>query len=492
MVGGGNIISGGFLGIAPKNVKNLKIKVGNEKITIYWEDPEDTIVDGETLCVWKGTKLVYKAGSYPTRPSDGIMVLDNQVRNAYSDNGFEVNNLTNGTTYYFALFPYSDKKVVNQNEFNRLAATPQPYKIMTVEIDLLNGNPSTCCTYTDDAVDMESGDTSWDEFFGHYPVLFKNGQEVGKLNPNNFAQFEDGSTVDISSGDAGDVMIAFPRRGVRINIVDNILTVSMTDDPDNPDFKYYAHSRGEERKEKFYLGAYQGYLLSLKLRSLSGKLPNNKFSIGAFRTYAQANGTGYEQSGFYQLIFRQVMYLLKYKNLNSQSAVGSGFTGWTISNEPSNTGTTNSLGMDYRETSGIKHVKLFGIEDFWGNLQEWIDGIVLKEKDSSTITLLTTTTGFNNSGTDYEIETEMADSVGYMRKPKGTTETGFVINETGGSTTTYFCDCAKVRCYDSTTNYVASFGGNWDSGSDAGIFCLLADKSTYESFVSVGARLMYL
>ena len=75
-------------------------------------------------------------------------------------------------------------------------------------IDLSNSNPATCVTYADDAVGMTAGDSAWDEFFGHYPVLLKNGVEVGKLNPNNFDQFEDGTTADISSGNAGDAMIA--------------------------------------------------------------------------------------------------------------------------------------------------------------------------------------------------------------------------------------------------------------------------------------------
>ncbi len=479
-------------GIAPMNVINPKIKAGNGKVTISWGDPDDTMLDGQAICNWKGTKLVQKVGAYPENVKDGILLVDNQVRNAYSENGFEVNNLTNGTTYYFALFPYSDKKVVNQNEFNRLVATPQPYKTMTVEIDLSNSNPSTCCTYTDDAVDMKSGDASWDNFFGHYPVLFKDGEEVGKLNPNNFAQFEDGTTADITSGNAGDVMIAFPRRGVRINIVNNILTVSMTDDPDNPDFKYYAHSRGEERRNKFYLGAYKGYVLSSKLRSLSGKTPTRDFAISSFRQYARKNGTGYEQSGFYQLIFRQAMYLLKYKNLNSQTAVGSGFTNWTISSIPSKTGSTDALGMDYGETSATTHVKLFGLEDFWGNLQEWIDGLVLEIRNYTPI-LHTTTTGFNDSATDYEMETEISYASGYMKKPRGTSETGFVVSETGGSTTTYFCDYTRIYRYDSSTTFHASsFGGNWDSSTDAGTFCLFVDKPSLESYASIGARLMYL
>lgn len=470
-------------GIAPSNVVDPKVKIGNAKLTIAWGDPGDTVVDGQTICTWKGTKLVQKVGAFPENIKDGTVLVDNQVKDTYKTNGFVINNLNNGTTYYFALFPYSDKNAVNENAANRLTGTPQPYKKMTVNIDLTNSNPATCITYADDAVGMTAGSSAWDEFFGHYPVLFKNGAEVGKLKTTNFAQFEDGSAADITSGNAGDVMIAFPRRGVKITTVGNTLTISMTDDPDNADFEYLAHTRGTTRKEKFYLGAYKGYNLSSKLRSLSGKAPTATQTIGTFRTQAQANGSGYDQSGFYQLTFRQAMYLLKYKNLDSQTAVGRGYVDGNSA--AINTGGTNAKGMDFGETTGKLQMKLFGLEDFWGNIWEWIDGIVT----NSTRNILTATTSFNDAGTGYTDQGQGATSnIGnYMSKPQGTTKTGFLAKEVSGSATTYFCDYAYLYA-----SCVASFGGDWGNASNAGAFLLnVTDASSYSS-AYIAARLMYL
>jgi hypothetical protein len=469
-------------GIAPSNVIEPKIKVGNQQLTISWSDPADTVVDGQTLCSWKGTKLIQKVGAFPENIKDGVQLVDNQERDAYKDNGFVISNLTNGTTYYFALFPYSDTGVVNSNELNRLSGTPQPYKKMTVNIDLSNSNPSTSVTYADDAVGMEAKSSAWDEFFGHYPVLLKDGVEVGKLNPNDFSKFEDGSSADITSGNAGDVMIAFPRRGVSITTNGNTLTLSMTDDPDNPDFRYYAHERGDTRKEIFYLGAYKGYVNSSKLCSLSGKTPTASQAIGTFRTYAHARGTGYENSGFYQLIFRQVMYVLKYKNLDSQTALGQGYTGGSAA---VTTGGTNTSGMDYGATSTTSRVKLFGLEDFWGNIWEWIDGIVT----DSTRNILTATDNFNDSGDGYTNRGQGATAnIGnYMSKPQGTTETGFLAKEVSGSATTYFCDCANLYA-----SCVARFGGDGSGGSGAGAFRLSVDGAASGSGAGVAARLMYL
>lgn len=481
--------SGG--GIAPSNVTDLRIKVGNEKLTLFWSDPGDIIVEGQSICTWKGTKLVMKAGAYPENVKDGTLILDNQILDNYKENGFVVNNLNNGTTYYFTLFPYSSENAFNDSASNRISGAPQPYRKMTVKIDLSNSNPATCCSYADDAVDMVAGSADWDDFFGHYTVLFKDGAEVGKLDPNDFTKFEDGTDADITSGDAGDVMICFPRHGLTISTTDNIVTVSMTDDPDNDDFKYYAHSRGENSRDVFYLGAYKGYLLDSKLRSLSGKSPRVNATIGNFRTYAQANGNGYEMTGFYQITYLQAMYLLKYKNLDSQTTVGTGYVGGsnTIA-----TGGTETWGMDCElvkqtnptyMTDSKHHVKAFGLEDLWGNIYEFVDGVY---SDSSR-NILTATDNFNDSGAGYTDNGRGATSNlnGYMSKPQGTTEKGFIAKAKGGSSTTYFCDYAYL-----CSSAVACFGGYYGDGAYAGVFWLYVDYSASSSDSSVGARLMYL
>lgn len=475
-------IQGGGGGVAPKNVTELDVISGNRSLTISWSDPQDTIIDDIVLSKWKGTKLVQKVGSFPESPSDGTVLLDNRVKDKYKRYGFVVSNLTPGETYYFSLFPYSETGAVNKDTSNRISGTPQSYRIMTVVVDLSNSNPSTCITYDDEAADMEVGSDLWDNFFGHYPVLLKNGVEVGKLNPNNFTQFEDGSPADITSGNAGDVMVAFPRMGVKISTRGNILTISMTDEPDNPDFTYYAHTRGTKRKEVFYLGAYKGYVAGSKLRSLSGKTPTTSQKIGTFRTQAHTNGTGYEQSGFYQLTFIQCMYLLKYKNLDARSAIGQGYVG---SSTVTNTGATNAKGMDYGTTSDTTQVKLFGIEDFWGNIYEWIDGIVT----DSLGYILTATDNFNDSGSGYENQGQGATSgIGdYMSKPQGKSETGFLAKEVNGSQSTYFCSIASLYA-----SCVAFFGGFYSYDTGAGAFSLRVNYGASMLIYLIGARLMYL
>lgn len=486
-------------GIAPNNITNLKLKVGNTKLTLFWNDPDDTIVDGILLSQWQGTKIVYKQGGYPKNENDGTVAVDSQVRNQYATNGFEIKGLNNGTTYYFQAFPYSSKKAVNTNADNRIEGTPQTYRKMTAIIDLTDSNPDTCISYADDATDMKADSTDWDDFFGYYPCILKDGVEVGKLNKNDFTKFEDGTPADITSGDAGDVMIAYPIHGLTISTIDDKVHISMTDDPNNSEFEYMAHKRGNTLKDVFYLGVYKGYKdRNNKLRSLSDKTPTVSKTLGTFRTYAQNNGkpdgkggSGYDQSGFYQLTYRQCVYILTHKTLNSQAKSGMGCVN---SSSSISTGGTETWGMHselIRQTNltyltdGKHHCKEDGIEDYWGNIYEWIEGLY----NNSSRHIMTATENFNDNATGYTDRGQGSSSNldDYISKPQGGTHTGFIPKEVNGSTTTYFCDFAIL--YASS---FAAFGGSWAYGAYAGAFYLYVDYSASNSGSGLGARLMFL
>ncbi len=365
------------------------------------------------------------------------------------------------------------------------------YRVMTVALNLSNSNPENWGTYEDDAVGMSSESPAFDDFFGEYPCLFKDGVEVGKLNVNNYAQFEDGSPADITSGNAGDVMIAFPRLGYKIVTEGNTLRVSVTDDPNKDGFVYYAHQRGSILKDKLYIGAYLGYKDGSKLRSLSGKKPTASQTIGTFRTQARANGasdnnggSGYDLVSFYPLTLLQCISLIKHRGRNTQVALGRGYV--DENSGPANTGGTNTKGLNFGETTGKRQMKESGVEDFYGNLFYWIDGLF----SNSLRHILTATEGFNDTGSNYKDQGQgvTGDLNGYISKVQGTSETGFIPKEISGSETTYFCDSGYWG-----RNSLSYFGGRSSLGSDAGAFQLrVTAYSTSISRDYLGGRLMYL
>ena len=356
-----------------------------------------------------------------------------------------------------------------------------------VSIDLANSNPATAVTYTDDAVGMTPG-SAWNTmaiFKDIKPCMLKNGAVQYYLNPANLAQKADGTSADITSGNDGDVMIEIPKTGFKITTVGNTLTIKVTENPnDTANFKYYAHTRAAEGdRSKLYIGAYLGFETGGKLRSLSGKTPKTTQNMGTFRTQAQANGAGYDQVSFYPLTLLQCFFMIKYKNRDSQTALGRGYVDGNSAAIA--TGGTNAKGIDFGETTGKMQMCFLNIEDVWGNLRWFIEGFFSNES----INMLTAFTSFNDTGAGYTDRGQgaSADIGNYMSKPQGTTEAGFVAKEVTGSETMHFADYATLGA-----SRVPTFGGPWGSASSAGVFCLYVYHAAYYSAASCGARLMYL
>ena len=482
-------ISSGGGGIAPNDVPSFKVKKGNGQLTIFWEDPEDTVVEGQTLCTWAGTKLIMKQGAFPDSVKDGTQIVDNRVRDQYKTTGFTITGLTNDTTYYFQLFPYSDQKVYNNRAANQFTGTPKAFVTLGIEINLSDSNPATWATYTDDAVGMTAGSSAFDDFdiYGNIQsYTFKDGAEVKALSKTDVTKYADGTSAatDIASG-TYDVMTKFTRGGYYINHSSGKLIIKVTDDPEAEGFCYKAFQRGANELDEFYLGRYKGYIDgSGKLRSYSGVTPTGNKTIGAFRTAAQLNGAGYENSGFYQLVWRQCLYLVKYLAKNSQDTIGKGYTGGSAVTA---TGSTNGHGDTYGTQTATDHMILFGLEDFWGNIWEWIDGLAT----DASYNILTNTDNFQDDGkgTGYQSTASGASSNdgGYMTDVQGTNDTGLVYKTKNGSATTYFCDYGGL-----SSSCVAKFGGDYGNGDLAGVCYLYVSTAASYAGASVGGRVMFL
>jgi hypothetical protein len=364
---------------------------------------------------------------------------------------------------------------------------PETYSTFGVAIDLLDSNPRTCVTYTDDAVGMTGGSADWDTqaiFKDIRPCTLKNGSVNYYLDPKNFARSADGAIADITSGDDGDVMIEIPKIGFAISTIENTLTVKITNKPDDPNFHYYAHTRNAEGdREKLYIGAYDGYNLSSKLRSLSGSSPASNQAIGSFRTLAQANGSGYDLVSFYPLTLLQCLYLIRYKSLDSQTALGKGSMDRSTSGQLG-AGGANAKGMNFGETTGTLAMKFIGIENFWGNVNWFIDGLYIDASKN----ILTAFGSFNNTGSGYTNQGVISNETNsFVNKVIGTTELGFIPSAAGGSQSTYFSDWGGI-----SKNSIAYFGSYWYATYSAGAFAFSVYRDASYSNTIVGARLMYL
>lgn len=394
----------------------------------------------------------------------------------------------------------------------------QGYKTYGVTIWSTNSNPETAVEYTDAAVGMTPGSSDWMStgiFRNIRPCLLMGDKVVGYLNPNNFAQFEDGTAADITSGSSGDVMIEIPRIGYKISSSGNAISVQVTDDPNNTEFCYKAHTLGTEVKNKLYIGAYLSSVTgtdaysNLMLHSLSGQTPSLITLANARRGaenrewYGSAGDTAprYIMS-FYQLTLLQCLYLIMFKNLNSAQTLGHGRVIDSYSDQGvHNTGTTNTGGMIVKHPSDQEsQIKFLGLEDFYGNLTCWIDGL---DTASNTVTgciAISASTGpqFDDTSSydviiNYNTDNGEAKE-GYISETSGNSRGGFLptrASQLTGSATTYYTDyCKYVKsCY-------ACFGvgvGGANASSKLmytdGVFGLWIAATNTDT---MGARIMYL
>jgi hypothetical protein len=358
------------------------------------------------------------------------------------------------------------------------------YSTYGVSIDLSNDDPATAVTYTDDAASMIPG-AAWNAkpiFENIKPCVLKNGVVQYYLNPDNYAQKADGTAAVITGAD-GDVMIEIPKTGYQINTDGDILTVKITDEPNKPGFRYYAHTRDTEGDcDKLYVSAYKGSLSNSRLRSVSGAELLVNTAISSFRGYAREVGAWYDLLSFYPVTLLQCLFLIRFKNRNSQAALGRGYVDNNA--DRANTGGADAKGMFFGETTGKQQIKCFGIEDLWGNAFDWVDGVCTDENRN----ILTAFKDFNNTGAGYTNHGQGATEnfSSYMIKPQGTTEKGFIIKEGGGDGLTHFADHAGI-----SASRFGVFGGYSLNSSLAGIF---SSHVAYddESRSWVGGRLMYL
>lgn len=361
------------------------------------------------------------------------------------------------------------------------------YKTYTVRIDLNNSDPEASCEYMDNAVGKTPGYDGWKNtnlIKSIKPcVLGADGIVKYYLQKDDYTKKEDG-TASLLDGTDGDVMVEIPKIGYKLWNDENYQYVSVTEDPNKDGYCYYAHSLETDGDcDKIYYGAYYGYVDGSNLHSRSGVSPTVRTALTDFRTYAANRGTGYSLESFFPRTLMQCLYVVMYKNLNSQAVLGQGLTS---ASAKVNTGGTDSQSFCYGTTDGSNQVKFLGIEDFWGNVYGWLDGVY----SDSNYNILTDYRNSQFAGSEHDFQFNVGQGIdggGYISKILGNNTGGFTPTEINGDYSTYFSDAGDV-------DYSGRFGrcgGNWNEGALAGAFFLNLNGPALLPYSNLGARLLY-
>lgn len=407
-------------------------------------------------------------------------VIYDEEKNEYT---YKLTRLESSTMYSVQV------EILNLDELSKseiLYATTQAATIFGVSISLLNSNPSTCVTYIEDAIDIQPANKTdlggWKNKFPYNQIKlvgFKDGKETKDINPTNRSYYTDGSSVPPNV----DVMVKIPKVYWRFLNTSNGYELKISSKKIDDRWDCYAHKINGIEKEFIYIGAYLGSISNGKLRSTSNVPPKVSTTLTDFRKYAQANGDGYQLWNWYTLILIQILYLIAYKNLDSQSAIGYGYT---EVNSTTFTGGTNRKDLCYGSIDGSIQMCFLGIEDLWGNCRQIVDG--MKTDNNYNILVTTDNKNFNDTGANYKNLGKLSSvSTGYISDVSHTNESGFLPSKFTGSTNIYYCDYGKfyINCF-------ATSGAVYSDRTNGGIFSLNIESYFSDSSNGVSSRLCFL
>lgn len=418
-------------------------------------------------------------------------------------------------------------QIVGFDALGKMVAVDRSYELYGFELDLTESNPASKIKYLADNANYtpaSMGSTSFsygdweDAFFIRElrPCMMNyDGSIAYDLNSNNYAQKIDGTASDVANSSfAGNAMMGIPTVWIKVD----------TTNPNKPKFYFsnirvdlsfnaYAHHDNDGKVMDYtYMAIYNGYVDgSSRMRSISGVDPTRDQTGATQITECRANNpsgvNAWDLEKFVDRNLISLLLLLIGKSTNTQAVFGFGNdNGYHDHASGSDsygvlpTGTMDDKGLFWGSTS-LRNlgVKVFGIENFWGNIWERSLGLVAAygtiyykltygTEDGSTVI------GFdpayiadNASAPSGYIGAGPTLSNGYISNMAVGSDAALIPSSTtNGSDSTYFCD----HSWWNTDNvYVALFGSSSHNGSRVGAFAVsLASVLSYRDW-SVGARL---
>lgn len=247
-----------------------------------------------------------------------------------------------------------------------------------------------------------------------------------------------------------------------------------------------AFSRGDGSvRDYIYTGRYNtgsGYITK------SGYAPLVSITRATARSGSHGKGTPWWQYDYAAWSAVWLLYLVEFADWNSQTKIGRGYVDGSAA---INSGGTDS--MTYHTgrasgTDGLTAVQYRHIENPWGNVYEWIDGINFS--DRLAYICLNPANFADDTSTNYTSSGVTLCASGWITGLTRSTAFPFAFLPTanGGSETTYIPDYVN-----SNTGWcVLMVGGGWVIAGYAGLFYFSAYDSSSSTSTNVGARLLFL
>lgn len=245
---------------------------------------------------------------------------------------------------------------------------------------------------------------------------------------------------------------------------------------------------GAKEIDYVMVGKYEGSGSSSIVYSKSGQTPLVSITMDNFRNGCTAHGAGYQQYDFLIDLIIKELWLVEMATTNCQSIM----YGYANGNKSKiNTGATDTVatpsGSPISNTDGKHACKYRGIENPWGNIYKWCDGISF---DGDKVYVCTEPTAYSAGKTTglYEYYGTRASSGGFVKTVAPLKEGSLIqyVTAVGADESSYYCD----KSWKGGT--ILCCGGYWRDGTDAGLwFWSGSETASSSQNNSIGGRLCY-
>ena len=494
------------------------------KYKLKWEEPADTIINGQVACIVDKVIIRRKLDSVPANETDGDLVVEVK-RNEFGlyKNDFYVDTALTANTddvYYYKAFPMSTTGFYNTSTLNETVGIKcKDYNLYGFKLDQNESDPASMITYlpdcdnaiyksakmnyTTDTFDYGDWADAW--FIKKLkPCMLKyDGTVDYELNPNDYTKKLDGTASDVANASyGGNAMVGIPKVYWKIvNNGDNTANIYFSDKKVDADFHCWSHIDNNGNEIDYcYMPIYNGSNVNSVLRSISGKSPMASQTATTEITYAKANNIGSDIIWYTELfndrMLINLLLLLIGKSTDTQTVFGTGNNNSYVSTSNTgvkNTGTMNTKGLFWGNQDNVSGVKVFGMEHWYGNIWRRIGGWI-NDKGTQKIKMTygqsdgSTSDGYNETGSGYISiggATPSGTSGGYISKML-ITDNGLIPTIASGSATTYYCDGLWFN--NSQVDY-AIVGGSSGNASLVGVLSSLLYNASSEVVVTIGAAL---
>lgn len=244
---------------------------------------------------------------------------------------------------------------------------------------------------------------------------------------------------------------------------------------------------GKGERDVVYVGRY--HCATSTFKSTTGVKPAANYTRAEFRTSIHNLGSTYWQNDYAMRVTIWLLYLVEFADWNSQAKIGYGCGNGS---NTENAGSTDAMqyhtGTNQSSRTAYGHTQYRYMEDLWGNVYDWCDGIYFS---SANVYGIKNPASFSDTSGGTLVGTRPT-SGNYITAFFVPTASGFEYaiysSAVGGSDSTYVPD----YCSYNASGVVLRVGGNYSQSTNHGLFYLAGYYAASYKVADNGSRLMKL